>query len=332
MANTTHTVNPGGGADYTSLFAYEDAIDGTAYGAGETATVNCSGTTADTTAVTFAGWDADVTVYVNGDAHTGIYDTGHYRIEVAGNPVLNIDVTNIKLTSLQITNTATVNYRSGIDINYEAINIDITKCILVGNISYLGYGINSDFIGTIGTIRIWNNILYNWARGGILANVYHITAGTFVIYNNTIFNCAGFGFSDRNNDTDVATYLKNNLIQGCTDDYEMVHGAGVTFVTADNISSDTTSPNNEWDSINVVFVNETVGSENLHLDSTDASGAKDGGTDLSTDSDGKCSFSDDIDGVTRTGTWDIGADEYVSGAPPPAATPYGCMTCNSKFW
>ena len=49
------------------------------------------------------------------------------------------------------------------------------------------------------------------------------------------------------------------------------------------------------------FVNTTEGSEDLHLKS--GSDLIDAGTDLSS------YFTDDIDGQSRTGAWDIGADE-----------------------
>lgn len=47
------------------------------------------------------------------------------------------------------------------------------------------------------------------------------------------------------------------------------------------------------------------GSYDFHLDSSDTA-AKDQGYDLS------AIFTTDIDGDTRSGTWDIGADEYVA--------------------
>jgi len=78
-----------------------------------------------------------------------------------------------------------------------------------------------------------------------------------------------------------------------------------------NIGSDTSAPGGH--SIHSIapadlFESIVSGSEDLHLkdDNTAASGA---GSDLS------ASFTTDIDGETRT-DWDIGADEYVSAAPP----------------
>jgi hypothetical protein len=58
------------------------------------------------------------------------------------------------------------------------------------------------------------------------------------------------------------------------------------------------------------FTNVTAGSEDFHLPA--GSALIDVGTDTSGDA-APLNFTDDIDGVTRTGTWDIGADEYVVG-------------------
>ncbi|MEJ2267522.1 MAG: hypothetical protein P8X70_00400 [Nanoarchaeota archaeon] len=56
------------------------------------------------------------------------------------------------------------------------------------------------------------------------------------------------------------------------------------------------------------FVDESI--TDLHLDPLDTS-ALDLGVDLSANVD--ISFSNDIDGETRSGTWDIGADEVLAG-------------------
>lgn len=58
---------------------------------------------------------------------------------------------------------------------------------------------------------------------------------------------------------------------------------------------------------------EDEAGDDFHLDSTDT-GAVDYGTDLS--GDANLAFTDDIDGNTRSGTWDVGADEII--APPVA--------------
>ena len=74
-----------------------------------------------------------------------------------------------------------------------------------------------------------------------------------------------------------------------------------------NVSSDATA--DDWGTGGIInstptFVNLTT--HDLHLSASDTV-AKDQGEDLSGEY-----FSDDIDGVTRTGTWDIGADEFLA--------------------
>jgi hypothetical protein len=77
--------------------------------------------------------------------------------------------------------------------------------------------------------------------------------------------------------------------------------------TDNNISSDGTSPDDATSYTYAdQFVSTTSGSEDFHLKSgADAIGV---GTDLSG------TFTTDIDGDTRS-SWDVGADEYSSGAP-----------------
>ncbi|MCK5013631.1 MAG: hypothetical protein KAS66_07415, partial [Candidatus Omnitrophica bacterium] len=58
----------------------------------------------------------------------------------------------------------------------------------------------------------------------------------------------------------------------------------------------------------VSFIDETGTPPDFHLSPTDTV-AKDKGTDLSSDSN--LAFSNDIDSSTRSGTWDVGADEWT---------------------
>ena len=96
--------------------------------------------------------------------------------------------------------------------------------------------------------------------------------------------------------TNVISVGGTTNFSGCTGDY--------------NIGSDATAPGeNSIDNVDEddIYTNTGSGTEDLHLksDATDASGA---GDDLS------ASFTIDIDGQTRV-DWDIGADEFISGAP-----------------
>ena len=307
MANTTNTVITDGGGDYLTLNAAEDGIDGTAYGAGETATINCSGTTADTTPVTFAGWDADVSVIINGDAHTGIYDTGHYRLETVNSATdtLDIDISNATVNGIQVRVTVTTGASDIAAISGNGTNNVVKKCICYAVYSEFkrGYGIN--LLGTSG--YAFNNVIYDFRDVGTASSIGIVAqddAGgdSYYIYSNTVYNCRTGIYN-----TGSGTFqLKNNISNGCTSvDYSVT---GVN-ASATNISEDATSPDVAFRSKAVTFVGETSSPRDLHLASTDTN-AKDAGTDTSGEA-APLNFTDDIDGVTRTGTWDIGADEYT---------------------
>jgi len=106
------------------------------------------------------------------------------------------------------------------------------------------------------------------------------------------------------------------LVQGCVC-HNTISIGGTTACFHDssgtnNISGDTTDAG--ADTINsvasTIFLNVGAGTEDLHLDSEDVEfeHADDAGADLS------AYFTIDIDGQTRV-DWDIGADEFISGAP-----------------
>ena len=313
-ANTTHYVNPGssggdgsaptGNTPFASLNVAEDTIDGTAYSAGETATVNCAGSTADTTRCVFAGWgDADVTIYVNGDNTSGKYNTSAYRIELtnsASGALISLEVANtVTLNKLQVKSTLT-NSTGGIPINtnFGTGTNYISNCIIWGVYSGTGYarGIYDNQKS-----QIWNCIIYGIKNGtNFTPAIYSGGTGTSNWYSNTIYGCRYGYFSDG------SPLLKNNI--GYNNDTDFSAGTNAGNLT--NISKDTSAPGTAGDSKTLTFVSTTAGSEDFHLVSTDTD-AIDKGTDTSGDS-APMNFTTDIDGVTRTGTWDIGADEYVA--------------------
>jgi hypothetical protein len=299
MANTTHTVITTGGGDYTTLSAYEDAIDDTAYSAGETATVNCSGTDADTTAVTFAGWDADVTIEVVGDyavTSGANYSTSYYRLEVTTNNVLSIGyVSNVHFTKIQMKVLTSAYYciilNSGTNTGIKFKNcvmicanttghshlyqgrfsVNFINCIAVNPAGY-GANDNDGFDCWGGTTNFWNCTIYGFAGNGGIFN----DGATAVNAINTICNSN----ADNYKSTITTSYC-------CSDIVGELSGTGDRNGTSGDVT----------------FV---AVSTNFHLDVTDVNA-----TNLGTDNSAN-GYTDDIDGVTRTGTWDIGADEYVA--------------------
>ena len=122
-----------------------------------------------------------------------------------------------------------------------------------------------------------------------------------LVYNNTIYGMVEPYHSGAIALVGNGSVFVNNLCNGNDTDYSGSFDA----ISSNNISEDTSSPNVALQEKIVTFISETPGSLDLHLDSTDVN-AKDAGADLSG------VFTTDIDGQTRSGTWDIGADEYVS--------------------
>lgn len=104
-----------------------------------------------------------------------------------------------------------------------------------------------------------------------------------------------------------------------------VHTSGGQAVASSYTATETFSNNKKSDSVNTVsgwtngvtptFVDSA--NRDFHLQSSDTA-LKDAGVDLSSEG-----YTDDIDYVTRTGTWDIGADEYTSA---PASDEYCYIT------
>lgn len=145
--------------------------------------------------------------------------------------------------------------------------------------------------------NVYNNIIYSKKSNSIGTGKY--STQYINIYNNTIYvstNSYGIAVGDN------ACFgtIKNNLvitlstITACYTDFRnMAH----TY----NGSSDTSGDIDNLDGT-TMFVSTTAGSEDFHL--VAGAGAIDIGADLSS------IFTTDIDGVTRTGTWDLGADAY----------------------
>ena len=100
---------------------------------------------------------------------------------------------------------------------------------------------------------------------------------------------------------------KNLLVDCITTDFGTLH-ADSNY----NASTDATAPGAN-SRISQTFTYENAVGLDYHLDSIDA-GAKDFGTDLSGDATYPITL--DVDGTTRSGSWDIGADELVTSGIP----------------
>lgn len=329
MATTvTKTVKSSGG-DYTSLSNWEAgygtctvanyptmAGDGDLVTAGLIAIAECY-SMSDTTAVTINGWYAtDATRYIKvytptTERHDGKWNTGKYIIESSGN-VLAVMEQYVRIEGLQINQTGGSWNNGTININVATPNITIAynliKSSLANSVAAGGGLINFAYVTTsAGAEYIWNNILYD--KPGTFGCGMYIGdyTGNYYIYNNSLRGMA-YGIV-RTNITNI--YAKNNLFSGNTNDATGTFAAGTDYNATNNasIGYTVTGGGNTHDrtSQTFSFVNDT--NKDFHLLSTDT-GAKDFGIDLS--GDANLAFTTDIDGQTRSGSWDIGADEYIA--------------------
>ena len=291
---------------YVSLNAWEAATQqDLTDGGGDTARVVCSsddaGSThlADTTACVIDGWTTDATRYIQIEAassHGGKWNSSIYRLEVSGATALGVGEDYVRCTGLQIKTTLTAAnqhciYAVSQTATTNALWFSKIICDQGNSASYYAAGIylNSTNINAY----IWNTIVQNYgATSNSNANGLKLNVATVSIYSSII--------TGRRNGVNVVAgtaVAKNVYAYAPTTTW---NGTITKTTCADTatVPYDTTT-----------FVNVTADSQDYHL--VLGSGLIDVGTDTSGDA-APLNFTDDIDGVARTGTWDIGADEYVS--------------------
>jgi hypothetical protein len=144
-------------------------------------------------------------------------------------------------------------------------------------------------------------LIYGWAQGHGIWAVTDLADYYLQVQNCTLVG-NGRGIK---RESGSYTRLTNVLASGNTNSQFDVNG-GSWGTCSNNASSDGTAPGTN-SRTNQTFTFVDAANKDYHLAAGDA-GAKDYGTSLSG------SFTIDIDGETRSGTWDIGADEYVAAA------------------
>lgn len=303
----TKTVKPAGG-DYTSLSAWEAGEQANLVTLDQIRQAECY-SMEDTTGVIVDGWTTDATRYLRiytpaSERHDGKWNTGKYRLKTTDALPLWLAEGFIRVEGLQIeVNRTIAGTTNGVDVQSggSAGEIRISASI-VRSTGSVNNGIGMDIgVASGSVVKTWNNIIYDFTRSGYYsASIkFNASGSTLYAYNNTLYG--GYINLDAVAGTVIA---KNNIAQGSqSNDYNG------TFTSSNyNISGDATSTGGANDKINTTVSFVDLTNRDFHLAASDTA-AKDAGTDLS--GDANLAFSDDIDSQTRTGTWDIGADEYV---------------------
>lgn len=346
----TTTALSGTNAAYASLQAALNAERGDLVSADVYLRIECAADTgtADTTLVdqNIAGWTTDATRYVEIHAAAGHeagveWDTSKYRLSRSGTGgsvfvavladmsggiaygrlhglQIEADWSNLNSATRTVGNliwsVAAGTSGSDVRIYNNHFRWTGTKAFTFTNTSAMVSGSPwTNGASPTPKAYLWNNILSDETT--VTA---HASATTFInwdnrnhdtyLWNNTLRGALPYGFYG-DNGSDRLHYLKNNLVAGvttamCLGSYS---NARCNYNSTSSAALGYTAGANDRVSQTFTFASAT----NHAITSGDA-GAKDYGV---TDP-GAGMFDDDILGVTRSGTWDIGAHEYTSSEVP----------------
>ncbi len=338
QTESVKTVDTGGYADYLSLNAWEAGQQADlTLGGGTIAIAKCrhatATSTADTTAVSISGWTTSAANYIKiwtdpteGYRHNGKWDNSKYSLQIASTggtePMIIFDdpargIGNVRIDGLQIYLTSfSGGGASGIVI-YQAASgaadYRFSNNIIRG-VTYNAYsnmGINLvDAAGANSKAYIWNNIIYDFdGTNGVDAFGFGISFAdadfTVYAYNNTVYNCT-YGYYNQATNVIAKNNIAYNSSAGNNWGRDAFDASGTNNLSGPDTDADMPAANAR-NGVPVLFADENGTIRDLHLAYADT-GAKGYGATLS--SDGNLSFTDDIDSQGRTGSWDIGADEY----------------------
>ena len=311
MADKTVTVKSTGG-DYTTVSA---ALAGESTNLVTNTcilTIECYDP-ADTIQIeTGSGYTTNSSYYVHitvpqSIRHAGVWDTNKWVFQYAGTHFAIYLCNYLHISGFQLERTS----GDGGFFNFLGISasytLNISNCILkgCGGTTYRQI-LYSCSTGSFPTINMWNCLAYNTgSEWGSYQN--HLEAQDVVnLYNCTIIN-GGADFGIRREAGTLT--LKNCYVGGSL--YGDYTGAIALTTCASSDSTGTSGlrgilASTTADSTHAGFVNVTSSAENFHI-KTDSPLKGVGTTNPASGL-----FSDDIDGVVRTGSWDIGADQYVA--------------------
>jgi hypothetical protein len=269
--------------------------------------------TADIYAGAVSGFTTDATRYVkvtvlSGARHDGKWNTNRYRIAASNASAFLIYDDYVTIDGLQLTVTdLAADYKNCIAVaNIAATNnsIKIENCILKGaNTTTYNHSLLS-VNDTDAIVGVKNCVVYEAGQGANCRGI-SLNCGTAYISNCTVSGCY------RGYYVQAGTVYFKNCIGTTTDGADFYRYGGTltqTNCASEDLTGDDFTPTDCHTGHTFTFVNAAIG--DFHLGSSDT-GARGLGADLTSDT---YPFIDDIDYVTRAGTWDIGADQYVASA------------------
>lgn len=265
--------------------------------------IEISMTSADTTAVDITGFTVNSSYYVNiyttsAARHSGKWDTGKYRIELSGEATgIKIQTPYTRIAGVQVKITTSA---SG-QVDYGIHNLGYNNSTVTNSIAWMIANHNAGY--STGFISLDTSVFINCVsiQTGSQASGSARCRGFDLAANSSVYNCTASGFQHNYYSTSGTIVCKNCISQASvTAGYSITTSTGSDYNLSDRADAVGTTV---YNSKTLTFVSAAAGDFHLAAGDTDAI---DKGTDLSG------TFTDDIDGVTRSGTWDLGADEYVA--------------------
>ena len=321
-------------AAYASLSAALAAESTDLVTAGDRLVIICGGSDADSVAVadnaigTIPGMTTsatnDITIQAD-DNHNGVWDDTIYRLDNNGYRAPFSFPTNLHVTvvGLQINQSRNASGGAGGNIirarSSGAGSGTLDRCLLRhtgSNVDGTGKcnGIITESLTGDFVLNVRNCIIYDPPRNGFQMRMVDTSGGGALhALNCTVINAGanGFNVAARSSSGGVGS-LRNCIAQDCgiNDFGSGGSGASGTWTQTNNLSKDATATSTDTDSGATSIINTTLtfrdaAAYDYHLAATDTA-AIDAGVDLSG------TFTHDIDGVARTGTFDIGADQFVA--------------------
>lgn len=319
---TTNSLS-GGNCAYTSLSAWESARQADLPSGDIIEKVICSSQsashTADSSTCAIDGWTTDSTRYIeitvdSGSRHAGVFSSSKYRLTAQ----FYTTESNVRVDGLQVDKTsaayAYLMYFKPIGgvCDYRVTNTIIRNpatTTVPGTLGFEGSPSASS------AVRVNNVICVSGITSG--RNVRHNSANyTGYFENMTVIGGGGTSVGIYNS---AGTLYCKNVYSG---NHQTDYSGTITYTTSG--SSDSTSRTGVTASIacstssGAYFASLAAGSQDLSIGTSSA--LKDAGTDLVGDS-GWLIDEIDIIGTVRSGTWDIGAFEYVESSPALAFPP-----------
>lgn len=229
-----------------------------------------------------------------------------------GTACLQINLLYAEVDGIQAINTATGTgtYNAVADNTTAGLSLKITNSVMTtatcntgGGGACTPFGFSPNVANT--RLTMWNNLAF----GTNISGSYELRAGLsnngeiLILYNNGAIGGDGSAYRFDGNGGSLTLIAANNWAQGTgkTLGSWFISGSFGTYTHNNNVTEDATSPDVGGRNKTIVFVNEA--GNNFKLDPTDTA-AKDQGADLSG------TFTNDLAGNTRSGTWDVGPLEY----------------------